>query len=88
LLLPVTPRHHRASDEGDRLGAHHRIGRVVGAVRITARPGGTAFSLDLSRLWVGGIIFATLLILGFGLRIGRATSEQHTLAISNVASGN
>jgi hypothetical protein len=49
--------------------------------------GGTTFALDLSRLWVGVIIFATLLILGFGLRIGRATSEQRTLAISNVASG-
>ncbi len=49
--------------------------------------GSTAFALDLSRLWVGVIIFATLLILGFGLRIGRGASEQRVLAVSTVASG-
>jgi NO-binding membrane sensor protein with MHYT domain len=52
-----------------------------------AMVGSSAFALDLSRLWVGAIIFVTLLILGFGLRIGRGVSDQRALTVSSGASG-
>lgn len=66
----------------------HYIAMVAASFEVqSTMVGSTAFALDLSRLWVGVIIFATLLILGFGLRIGRGASEQRVLAVPTVASG-
>jgi NO-binding membrane sensor protein with MHYT domain len=48
--------------------------------------GGTDFAIDLSKLSIGVIIFATLVVLGVGLRIGRGVQAQQPL-VAGVGAG-
>lgn len=45
----------------------------------TAMVGSTAFAAQLSGVWVGGLIFATLVVLGGAMRFGRTFSNNRAL---------